>query len=477
MIKRSLQGLGVVAFGDPAPGPGVPAGMSYSPGFSPGRVRLVSSRGRNRDATYRQIYDMNPFVYAATNYIARGISRLPLHVFALDANAEKQRLRADVPQTPGRPSSGVQLDRVLNVPGGRVSRAAFFGGTMRQRLIYGNALWEILRDGGGAPTGLERIPWQSVVHIQEDGYGRAEWYEVKTSTKIGDDRRRLFPSDVIHFGLGSEGDQACGVSLLESCHHTLALHEALLRHLLGYFENSARPSGHLKMERAGRQKAEEIRALVTELYASPENAGKILVTSGEWQPMSDSPDHAQIVELIKESRVEISAAFQTPPPILGLLENAIRANVKEMREQYGRDTLGPWASEIEDELEAQLIKPVPSWSNVFAEFQLAEQLRPDLEARALVYQRLMHIYTIDEIRTLENMAPLKIRGVTDVPWVASGAMPLKSAAAPRAPRVSPPPSDGEEPAASLHDIAAVLARLDAIEGRNGHHDNDEVLTT
>jgi HK97 family phage portal protein len=477
MIAEVVRGLGFQAFGDPPPAPGSPRGLSYSPGLPIGRIKLVASGGRARERTYREVYYTNPFVYAATNYIARGIGRLPLHLYELDSKAEKTRIRGDIP-SPGPYGPGATLDRALNIPQGRLSRAAFFAGTTRSRMILGNALWEIERAGGaGIPIGLTRVPMSQVQHIEEDSWGNISYYEILDPGTRGQ-RRALFPTDVVHFGLGNEMEGGCGSSLLESCSATLALHDAILRHLLAYMENSATPSGSLYVERVGRERAKEIRDLMTELYASPENAGRILVTSGKWQAHSDSPDHAKLVELIKESRIEIAAAFQIPPPILGLLENAIRANVKELREQFGRDGMGPWASEFESEIDAQLIKPVQPF--MFSAFQLAEQLRPDIEARAMVYQRMMFILSIDEIRGLEDLPPLKIKGVTDVPWVQSGAMPLTTAAQPKAPVVRPPsgpPSSQDDPnarALSILQAATVMSIADDLaKAGNGRPDYDE----
>lgn len=472
MIREALAGLGIVAYGDPMPGPGVRGGMSYTPSASTlGRIRLVSSRGVRREATYQMIYESNPFVYAATNYIARGIGRLPLHIIELDASGEKRRIRADLP---GVLPPQSRVDRLLNMPAGRMSRAAFYTGTMRQRLVLGNALWELDRPAGGFPSGMRRVPWQHVVHVEEDGYGNAKWYEIQEPGPSRN-RRRLLANDVVHFGLGSEGgESACGCSLLESCSATLALHDALLRHVLAYFENSARPSGHLHLEKATKDKVAEIRELLNALYASPENAGQILVTSGKWEKTGDSPDQSAIVELLKQSRIEIAAAWQVPPPILGLLENAIRANVKELREQFGRDTIGPWATETEDELEAQLVKP--DYPSLQCEFQLAEQLRPDLEARALVYQRLMWVMSIDEIRQTENLPPLKLKGVTDVPWVASGAMPVTNAAKnqPRSSTATPPAGPGAEedgPVLTLEQAAEVIRLTELVASNGNNHDH------
>src|SRR5262245_49381800 len=133
-----------MGMGDPPPSAGVPAGMS---GWSRyGSIRMVGSLGQPRSATYRDIYLLNPFVFAAVNHIARGIGRLPLHVYELSVDTrgavDKNRIRSDIPQTPGRPLAGVALDRILTSPSMGVSAPAFYGGTMRDKLLYGNALWE-----------------------------------------------------------------------------------------------------------------------------------------------------------------------------------------------------------------------------------------------------------------------------------------------------------------------------------------------
>jgi HK97 family phage portal protein len=474
VIREALKGLGIVDFGDPPPGPGVYGDLSRAPGQSFGNINLVGSAGRPRTATYRQVYLFNPWVYAATNLIARGIGRCPIHVLQItDEDGNKQRIRSDTPQTPGRPSAGVQLDRILSKPDYRLSQMAMVAGTIKERLVYGNAIWEIVTDGaGGLPNGVRRISWRNVTEVKEDGWGNPVYYKISPRGQLGQSRT-LMPEQVVHFGMGSEADQACGISLLESCHHTLALHEALMRHLLAYLENSARGSGHFKVD--NEKQAAEARKFITQLYTSPENAGKVLVTSGEWKSMADSPDHSHIVELIQESRIEVAASFQVPPPVLGLLEHAIRANVKEMREQFVRDTNGPWAAEMEDELEAQLLARFASWSSLFVEFELAEQLRPDLEARALVYQRLIFVFSIDEIRAMENKPPFKIKGVTDVPWAPSGAMPLTTAAKAKTGRV-PQQEPAQEDVVGVGRQAVEVEEFleDVQTSRNGHNELSEV---
>jgi hypothetical protein len=163
--------------------------------------------------------------------------------------------------------------------------------------------------------------------------------------------------------------------------------------------------------------------------------------------------------------------------MLGILDRAIKSNVKELREQYIRDSVGPWANETEAEFQAQLIPAQPSWSSLFVEFQLAEQLRPDLEARALVYQRLMSVFAIDEIRAFENLAPLDIAGVSDVPWVQSGAMPITKAGQTSKLPASVPegPNQPAGPGDTSDEALADAVREVALAMRDSKHADPELI--
>lgn len=392
-----------------------------------GSIMMVPNQGVQVWATYRQIYLTNPWVWGSVQMLAKGIARLPLHVYQLDAKARKQRVRGDVGMTPGRPTGGQQLDQLL---GGRrfngISKFAVFKRTMIDRLTYGNALWEILRGFGGV-TGLRHIPWRNVQRIIEDDQGYALFYEIRDQNdySIGAKVRHLLPIDVIHFGYGDDPQSVWGSSPLEACRYTLALHDAIFRSLRSYFGNAMQSPGFISIDNLTQKKAAEIRQIISDLYASPENAGKTMVATGQWVKMADGLD-VTLIDLVKLSREEIAAAYSVPPPVLGILDHAIKSNVRELREQYTRDSLGPWATDFESELDSQLLSLQPSWANLFVEFQLNELLRPDLETRSLVYQRAAFWASIDEIRGWENLPPLDILGVTDAPWLPRGAQPLQT---------------------------------------------------
>jgi phage portal protein BeeE len=439
------------------------------------RISLVGSRGQPRYATYRDIYLTNPWVWGAVNAIAGGAARAPIHTFALAEDGSKLRIRHDLPAGRGRPSAGAQLDRLMHYPNPHTSRRALVVATFKNRLVYGNALWVLTREEGpgATPTAIWRPSWRDVV-VHEGTSRPVAYYEVTpagtgadsthfpaagefgSSARLSTAGRRYHPDDVVHFGRGTD-DDTVAPSPLAACRHTLALHEAVVRHLIAFFENQARPSGYFKVDRLGARTAEAIRELITELYTSPENAGKVLVSSGEWKQITASADQSKVVELIELSRVEIAAAYAIPPPVLGILDRAIKSNVVELRSQYVRDAVGQPASEFEDEVMAQLVHPTPAWRHHFIEMQFAEQLRPDMEKRAEVHQKTRHLMSIDEQRAVENLPPLGIAGVTDVPWVDSGAQPVTAFSV---------------DAVADRVAAAVAERLGS---PNGHHHPQELL--
>jgi HK97 family phage portal protein len=389
-----------------------------------GVIELVSASDQLRRITYSGVYKTNPWVWACVHAKARGLARFPLHVFEFDDDGNRTRVRSDLPQrTSGPLTAGQQLDALLRQPDPERSRQASVRGAVTSRLVHGNAAWEIVRERGRI-SALKPHPWATGIRWVDDHY------EVNP-TGWGGERRRLSPDDVIHFGRGEDPESLVAPSPIGALSATLALYDAIARHLQAYFRHQARPSGHLKVPTGlSDDDQRRIREAVMLLYAGPDNAGKVAITSGEWTSITAEPEHTRVVELAKASREEVMAVYDIPPPMVGVLERAIFSNVKELRSYWTRDVVGAEASNFEAELMAQLLTRQRSWSSNFVEFALAEHLRPDIEARADTYEKLRRVLTIDEIRALENRKPLNIRGVTDVPLLPAGEMP---AAGPQTP--------------------------------------------
>jgi HK97 family phage portal protein len=256
--------------------------------------------------------------------------------------------------------------------------------------------------------------------------------------------RNLAPTDVVHFGRGADPDLPVGVSPLAACRNTIRLHDAIFRSLIGWFTNSMKPAGHITVDKLTREKAREIREMIVEAYASPENAGKVLVTSGNWESTQDGPKDSNIADLLQKSQDEISAAFGVPQLVLGLLTGSRSAGsaTTTIRSQYIRDTVGTWTGDFEGDITAQLLPVAPSWQQLQVRFDMSEQLRPDLEALAPALDALDNALSPDDKRSYLGLTPYR-KPWSQTPYSKPGSAPLDQAAsaATNAPAALPEQAD------------------------------------
>lgn len=392
--------------------------------------------GEKRFVTYRTVYETNPWLYACVDLISRNLSRMDLKLFEdADKNNVNEPILPFSKGTPGRPSAKTRLARALRYPGTDevpVNRRQLWHDTVVDRLVEGNALW-VKRQN---KDGLLGFDWMKVTDLTLDDKNRV--YKPKNGGEP------LLQQDLLHFG--RPGAWGWRLSPIKSLKATIALYDAVERHLTAFFDNGARPSGHLKVDRTtGKAARDLIKQELTNLYAHPENAGRVMVTSGEWQSMAEAPDQSAVIDLIKLSREEIATTYGVPPPMVGILDRAIMANVQELRNFYVRDLVGPWAEKLEGDFEAQVIDVDPRLEGAIAKFDLDSQLRADLEARAATFRDQLLVYGVDELRIKEGLEP------TGLPEAQAPRMPINERtlgtpqpAAPAAPPAAPAPEDNQD---------------------------------
>lgn len=276
--------------------------------------------GEARILTLRKIYKSNPWVWAAVNMKANGLASFPIRVTDWGENGQRVPVHGDHPKsTPGPASAAVQLDRRLNHPAPGLSRRRLVRRVMVDKLVYGNGIWVKDPDGMGGIAALYNAPWRQISVLAGDTRP-INGYRIMgpAGSKVWD------VGDVVQFGEG-DSDALIAPSPLESLQYTIALMDALSRHLVSFFQNAARPSGVLQMETMpDDRELGLLREQIKELYSGPENAGRPLITSGSWSPMNGGTSYTDLVELAKLSRDEVSIAYNIPPPVLGIMDRAIK---------------------------------------------------------------------------------------------------------------------------------------------------------
>jgi HK97 family phage portal protein len=415
--------------GDVADIPTIPRARAYPlSGIDTGRIQLGGAQaiplsrlpsGETRMLAISRVYRTNPVIFACVHLIARGLSSIPIRTYTVDSSGERRRIRGDVPPAgPGRPPAGVLLDNLMRQPAPRISRRKLVFKTTLDTAIFGNAL-QVFNWGPYGPSELWPVPWRRV-RVNSNDPMQAIGYTVSGVSGS----KTFAPEEVIHYSWGDDPESVVGVSPIEALQYTIALHNAIDRHLVSFYGNAARPSGILKLQNMPKPgDVDAIREQFRQLYTAPESAGNVVITSAEYQPIAEATGVPTLVELIKLSREEIFGVYGVDPPMVGIFDNAIKANVFEARGKFVRDTLGPWATLHEDEMWAQMISQNPLWNYHWCEFDLDERLRPDLKDRATTYAAMGTTLTVNERRRKENLPDLPFPEA-DTVWMGSGTIPL-----------------------------------------------------
>lgn len=388
-------------------------------------VRLTDGPGgQARWASYYDVLMSNPWGHGTIHTIARGLGRLPLKLYEpvhsddVDPGTVAQIITPNRKTPEGRIVWALRYPNTLPDRSGKtanspISRKALLYGTVVSKLIHANALWEKRRGADGEIVGFSYIPNEQISMNE-----RALTYTISEPHFVGilgeqspETERTLTADKVCHFGLWETGRRPWTPSPVRALHASIALYDAVSRHMSSFFQNGARVSGHLKLPEgkgANQQSITHAREEIKKLFSGSDNAGRVLITEADWQQMHREPEFDGIVSLMKFSRDEIFVTYGVPPPVMGVMDRAIMSNVREMRDQYVKDLIGPHAEFLAADFEAQVIDFEPGLRDkqIFAEFDLDEQLRPDVWTRAAAHRNMLLVRTPNEVRRMERLQQL-----------------------------------------------------------------------
>jgi len=346
--------------------------------------------------SFAQLYRTQPWVAANVNKLSRQIARLPLRVYKLGSQSDREEVTSgrlvDLLRNPWERGSSVSIKQALSFP----------------TVLHGNSLVAKMRRSSGAPpTSFLPLDWRFLIPHLDDRGGIIFWETVQTGKPLF-----LDPADVVHVAwMAPDGD--LGVSPLQQLGTTIRLEDAAQRYATSSFDNAARPAGALVYDKDTQVKPEEreeLRAQIEQTHGGVENAFKLLLLGGglDWKPFSQTAKEAQLTDSRKLNREEVAAVYDIPPPLIGILDNATFSNVTEQHKMLFTTILGPWLTLVQEALQAQLIDPEPAFAGHFVEFDLNEQLKGDPEKRIPAITKAIEsgLYTINEARRMENLPPV-----------------------------------------------------------------------
>lgn len=123
-------------------------------------------------------------------------------------------------------------------------------------------------------------------------------------------------------------------------------------------DNGGMPPGVVTMEKDVQQSTfERLNAQIKKMFGGKKNVGKVpLLTNGaRYQSTGFNSKEVGFKDLKLMNRIEICAAFNVPPEIVGDGQNKTYSNYKEARSSFYEETVLPFVGNFVDLLNAQLV--------------------------------------------------------------------------------------------------------------------------
>lgn len=346
---------------------------------------------------YFEIWRRQPSVRRTVTFLGRNIAQLGVHMFERKGDTDRRRI-TDHP-----------LARLLSRPNGYTTRYRFLNTLVHDFAIYDNAyLWKVK-----GPQGFQLLHLPApLVTPKGENWLTPELFEVR-----GTKGARLIPADEVVYFRGYGGLSDAGQSPLESLRQILRedwtaseMRDQLMR-------NGARHSGFITRPKDAPNWSAEAREKF-KIQWQEQFAGALATSGGgtplledgmTFNPASQTAKDLQYIEGRRLTDEEVTRSYFIPPPMVGILDKATFSNIEEQHKMLYQDTLGPWLSMIQDEIELQLLPDFEGEPERFyVEFNLMEKLTGNIEQRdAAITQSVGGPWrTINEGRALANLPPV-----------------------------------------------------------------------
>jgi HK97 family phage portal protein len=266
-------------------------------------------------------------------------------------------------------------------------------------LLFGNAFAHIGRSrASGAIVELVRLPPRAV-QVDRDDVTQEPTYWVQDPI-----RRQIDRADILHLpALGGE-------SPVMLAREAIGLYLSMERHQGLLFGNSCRPAGVLKLKgRIPPATLERLQQDFAQKWGGLAGSGRTMILEDDatFEPVTFSSVDLQMIELRRYQVAEIARALRIPLHLLGDWERATWSNAETAGLQFVSFTLMPWIKLWEGAIRRALLSPAER-QTYYCEFLIDDLVRADIAARFEAYAKAATngLFTINEIRGLENRAPL-----------------------------------------------------------------------
>jgi len=235
------------------------------------------------------------------------------------------------------------------------------------------------------------------------------------------------PEEIIHFLFPNPNDKYYGASPVMAVASSYNIRENADTYENALFTNMGRLEGYFTTDNSIRgDDFDRIKKQLEDNWVGVKNAGKspLLDNGLDYKSVSQSPRDLSYVELRKNTREEIAAAFGVPLSKI-ITENVNKSNSETGSHDYEADTILPRLVSLAEEIN-ETIMPLYS-DNIFCAFDnpVREDMKITIEKN--VKYASTGIKTRNEIRKEEGLPPItSIEGLEglDVPLTPSNTIPM-----------------------------------------------------
>jgi HK97 family phage portal protein len=346
--------------------------------------------------TYAAIYERQPELRSAVDFLARNISQVPLHIYQRIDDNERVRI-----------SEG-PLAATIDRPDVHTTRSRWLDAFVKDLAIYDQAYFVKVRGTDGR-LALVRIP-PATVELLGTNWLRPDGYRVHGNSGTVD----FDAAQIIDIHGYNPLDPRKGLSPIETLRRLLAEQHAAGEYREKFWQNSARMGGIIERPQNAPQWSDTARARFRadfeSTYTGAAASGRTLVLEEgmTYKPTSFSARDAQFLESVQLSREVVAAAYGIPNGLLGLGSNTYASLTEQHRQLYS-DCLAPWLVRIQEELEAQLLPEFDLVPGTYLEFNISAKLAGSFTEQAAVLQASVGApyLTRNEARARLNLPPVE----------------------------------------------------------------------
>jgi HK97 family phage portal protein len=312
-----------------------------------------------------------PSIRKVTSFIAANIASIPLHVYRLDGDNDRARVRDG--------ALAELIARPTDAPGQTQMR--FWERVILDGLL--NDRWAVAVEQDKSGTRLVRIPPRRF-RLVTDGLDRITAVRV---TGSDGQARDLDPAGFL-LDVGYSQSHGRGTSPVDTLAALLRESAESVSYRREVMRRAALHTGWVERETPWpkREARDNFLTSLRSFEAHAERAGGVMVLDEgmKWHDREWRPADLNDLEARRLTDVEVATAYHIAPEILGVREGTY-SNVDAFRQSLYRDNLGPYIEAWEQAL-APLVDILEPNSGLYVEAHLDAKLRGSFEDQARILQ-------------------------------------------------------------------------------------------